>query len=543
MTKYENDVLSILSNMYCNDKDFQGVIDFCDRVLLHENRSPAFYSEVRAYKMYALYCIALSAMRDDKRVDLFSEKTKKKVITAIDYAFSVGEQEGYSPDIYLQIAGLFNNYGHKALDIIRHNTPTRNYAINALGVDDPDDARLAESIYNELTDQLFKDYYHAYLRDPSPDNERLKFTNLHNYDQRKYIYIARDVKHLDGTLAEETERIINHVFTLDLIPADIVFPFGRPAEGVYMAHPVKTNHYYPVRDIDETLFNEKIREFCWLVQCLGATEIVFHSNKGAKVAEEFGVAMNVGGSIGVPKAGLDVDYTRERVGTKEQFMNQSVDRVQHFHPKKKPYCPDDLIWFDSDPEWKNLVKQRMQGSILDYTYKISASQTCMMSTSEKHAVEANVEYIETKVDGHFSKQNERVFRSEDDTEWSIHIEFAPISQLTGDNLKNDEQSLTSEEQDYVKMYSMYAVDGEVSELDRTALEMYRGRLGITVERARKLEASCSKPQLTKDEKEYLGLYKKYAVSGVLSERDRTMLNMMRDRMGISEERAKEIEQY
>ena len=73
------------------------------------------------------------------------------------------------------------------------------------------------------------------------------------------------------------------------------------------------------------------------------------------------------------------------------------------------------------------------------------------------------------------------------------------------------------------------------------LNKYRSRLGISEERVRELEESCSKPQLTDDEQEYLELYKEYAADGEISERDRKMLNKMRERMGISEERAKEIE--
>lgn len=102
-------------------------------------------------------------------------------------------------------------------------------------------------------------------------------------------------------------------------------------------------------------------------------------------------------------------------------------------------------------------------------------------------------------------------------------------------------SLSEEEQEYVEMYKEYVADGEISERDRKMLDKFRSRLGISEERARELEKSCSKPQLTEDEKEYLEMYKEYAADGEISERDRKMLNKMRDKMGISEERAREIE--
>ena len=533
----DKELLESLKASY-DDWEYEEVVDKCDMALIKNNLDPETQSTLRRYKYESLFSIAWNAIMDDDGEDGFTEKTEEIVKRAVDYIFSVGEEEGFTPYLYYKIAFLYAGM-YDCWDSDR-NVPTRNYAIRALEVDGPQ-AKTALKIYEELTTRLFEDFYHYYLTSRDSGDKAYAFTSLHEYNQRKYIYIARDVKHLVGVLSDEDDWVINNVFTLNLIPADIVFPFGRPTEGIYMAHPVKTDHYYPIKNIDETLFMEKIREFSWLVQCLGATEIVFHSNKGAKVTEEFGSQMNVGGNLDVPKVKLGVDYNQKQSSAKEQSMRLSVDRVQHFHPTKKPYCPDDLVWFESDPEWKDIVKQRMQGSITDYTYKISASQTCMMSTSEKHAVEANVEYIETKVGGRFSDQNNRVFRSEDDTEWSIHIEFAPISQLTGGYIKNEGQTFTSDEQDYVKMYTEYASDGEISERDRRMLDKFRVRCGITEERARMLEVSCSQPHLTEDEQEYLEMIREYAADGEISERDRKMLIKMRDRMGISAERAKEIE--
>lgn len=107
--------------------------------------------------------------------------------------------------------------------------------------------------------------------------------------------------------------------------------------------------------------------------------------------------------------------------------------------------------------------------------------------------------------------------------------------------KGRTSSPSEEEQEYVEMYKEYSADGKISERDRKMLDKFRSRLGISEERAHELEESCSKPQLTEDEQEYLEMYKEYAADGEISDRDRKMLNKMRDRMGISEARAKELE--
>ena len=61
------------------------------------------------------------------------------------------------------------------------------------------------------------------------------------------------------------------------------------------------------------------------------------------------------------------------------------------------------------------------------------------------------------------------------------------------------------------------------------------------ERARELEAELYYPEITDDEQEYLDLFHEYAADGEISVRDRSLLNKLRDRMGISEERAAELE--
>ena len=123
-----------------------------------------------------------------------------------------------------------------------------------------------------------------------------------------------------------------------------------------------------------------------------------------------------------------------------------------------------------------------------------------------------------------------------------------LSSETPDSLeqkgeKGDETSKNKfkAEQDYVEMFKEYVSDGTISERDRKMLEKLRIRLDISEERAKELEEVCLNPQLSKDEQEYLEMYKEYVADGEISERDRRMLEKMRNRMGISEEKAKEIE--
>ena len=100
---------------------------------------------------------------------------------------------------------------------------------------------------------------------------------------------------------------------------------------------------------------------------------------------------------------------------------------------------------------------------------------------------------------------------------------------------------SSEEQEYVEMLQDCMADGGISERDRKALDRLRRALGISEKRAAEIEESLKQPQLTDDEAEYWEAYKDAKADGDISERDRRSLDRLRRALGISEQRAAEIE--
>lgn len=120
--------------------------------------------------------------------------------------------------------------------------------------------------------------------------------------------------------------------------------------------------------------------------------------------------------------------------------------------------------------------------------------------------------------------------------------------LSGNVTSNDtggEESDTdysSSEQEYIEEIK-YCLeeDEEISPRERRLLEKLRIKLGITEERAKELEESLLAPALTDDEKEYLEEYKECAADGEITAKERRLLDKLRKMLGISEERAKELE--
>ena len=101
-------------------------------------------------------------------------------------------------------------------------------------------------------------------------------------------------------------------------------------------------------------------------------------------------------------------------------------------------------------------------------------------------------------------------------------------------------SVTSEEQEYLEeIRACLDNDGEITSRERRLLDRLRKSLGITEARAKELEASVN--SMSDEEKEYQEELKACLEDGTISDRERRLLDRLRKSLGISEERAKAIE--
>ena len=364
------------------------------------------------------------------------------------------------------------------------------------------------------------------------------YTSEYEYKDRKFIMPIKD-RDIAGCVVDGIDT-----FKLSNVPSCIKFPTGHPvANELYIGHPYNPNIYVPYFESEDIFFLDKIDELTYLLQCLGAEEIEITSIKGKSISE----FENRSGQV---SAHLDTGVTNfSGTGGKASKTDRSRDSKlqQSFKikcdPIKYPYVPEGLIWYGEQSRWQRMVEGRLNGNRLEYSESISSTDTRFVSNTEKKDIKAAAEYLWIKADGSAESNLETQFKEHTETQWRIDVKFRSLRVFNNESTPSKEDvQLHSEEQDYLEMYNEYAVEGDISERDRKMLDKFRVRFGISEDRARELEASCNKPQLTGDEQEYLEMYKEYAADGEISERDRKMLNKMRDRMGISEERAKEIEQ-
>lgn len=101
--------------------------------------------------------------------------------------------------------------------------------------------------------------------------------------------------------------------------------------------------------------------------------------------------------------------------------------------------------------------------------------------------------------------------------------------------------MTDNDEKYKEEVLFYLEDnGSITDIERRFLERKRVRLGISEDRAKEIEAECL-PQLTSEEKEYIEALKELGDADLQNPRIRRMLDHERDDLGISEERALELE--
>jgi hypothetical protein len=376
------------------------------------------------------------------------------------------------------------------------------------------------------------------------------FTSAVDLSKRQFIMFVKDSKSMIG--AYDPEGYIQNVFSLDAYPNDIVFPAGHPqANTLYMVHPMLSSHYLPCENIEEVLFLDKVRDFCYVAQCLGATKINFKAIKGSRLSIDKESQLDVSANVGRKLVSVGTDVSKNAKDHYDCTKNAGREWEYTFNPLEKPYCPTDSIWLKSDTSWQQMVKMRLQGNQLSFTERITSSETINMSSNHQQGIEGSFSTILWKISGKVGeKKDETIFKSEEN-EYEINVIFRSLDDYKENISDNKIDSANPNVENSVKLSSneeMYKEeilfcledDGIIDSDERKLLERKRVRFGISEERAIEIEQMCV-PSYTEEEKEYIEIYQELCADGEITERKRRMLERERQSLGISEKRAKELE--
>ena len=359
------------------------------------------------------------------------------------------------------------------------------------------------------------------------------------------------------------------VVDINNLPA-INFPMGHPvANQLYVGHPYIPSKYIPFDNYELELIEDKIREFSQIMQYLGATEINIESVNSSSNNKDSKFDQKLSGGVDYKFISGSGNGERHITNKLLEDISQHINLHQKFSPKKYPALPENLVWYQNEPSWQRLYSQRMQGALLEHEERIETKKSRVVENSELKQISAEVKWLFIQANGNWEQSMEEKFEAHENAILSIHVKFAPLECLektsvqdtTKGTIKDTMSSLASYasavrnivhkvlpvdmtdiEKEYLdELKACLEEDGEISSKERRLLNRLRERLGITEKRAEELEASLLEPELTEEEQEYLDEYKTCIEEGELSPKERRLLNRLRMSLGISEERAKELE--
>ena len=349
----------------------------------------------------------------------------------------------------------------------------------------------------------------------------------------------------------------DHITLLNIgqLPA-INFPMSHPkVNQTYIAHPYKTDSYLPIENYDYELLNDRLNEFFYFLQCLGATSITFETieEKSKEEKNHSNTKVDIEGKAKITEVKVGVEYENAMNSSLRNYLK--MERTQTFNPTKRPYIPNDLVWYPNEFTWQRLAQQRLNGNFLSHNEVLSSSQTQTLSSSEIVDVNAELKMLFTSVKAGVHYQGEKDIKQNKDFSCRISVEFKPMEDFPEESTIIDitpeivvenvpKLSLATDEVRYLEeVRFMLEDDGQIDERERTILERFRERYNITPERAKELEKQAiASQELTSEEQEYLSEYKNSLQDEAISEKERRLLNRLAMALGISEERVKELEE-
>lgn len=408
----------------------------------------------------------------------------------------------------------------------------RNCYISSLEYCDDDESRDNINHFLSNAEETLKDTWDHY-------------TQVYEYKERKFIMPIKDGE-IGGCCADGID-----VFRMSNIPSCFAFPMGHPvANQLYIGHPYNPSLYVPFEASEDLFFIDKVHELCYLLECLGAEEISITSIKGKSVAEFNEYNINTGANGDVKLFSGEVERSKNNLTNNEYSSNQQRAIKIKLDPLKMPYVPEGLIWYNEQPQWQRLVNSRLNGNMLEYNEFVSNSQTKFTTSTEIQDIKASAKYLWTKVHGEVETNEKVQFKEAEETQWKVEVRFRSIKEFSDNNKGGKKQpdnnnldlgQLSEAENSYAEEVRFCLSEGEIGDREHRFLNRIRLKLGLSEEKAAQIEEMLSRPQLSDNENEYLEAVKDEITDSIIPEKSKKLLNRLRASLDISIERAKELE--
>lgn len=357
------------------------------------------------------------------------------------------------------------------------------------------------------------------------------------YQERKVLFVT------DGySTLEQNSIAVLHINELD----NLTFPIGHPmVNQLYVAHPLIQNHYIPFENYEVELIQDRVREFCSLMEGMGATSITVGYQQFNVSESESYANTNALAAVGMKFYSAQANVNQQETNKFMQSLGQSLNLHQTYNPFQQPFIPDNLIWYPQEPTWQRLVEQRLRGSITSHTESIETNKTQVINNDSLSEIQAELQVLLSNANLEISTSTSETLKQHDNVVLQIHVEFAPLwslGQTEYQEIPSQESELTENEQEYLEMFQEAIVDGngQITNSARNLLGKYASSLGITTHRATQLEQMYL-PSFTTEEKEFIEEVRTVIdEDGELTNMSIRLLYKLATKLGISEQRAEEL---
>lgn len=359
---------------------------------------------------------------------------------------------------------------------------------------------------------------------------KTEFVNI-PYHKRKAIFI--------------TENIVNiptndlRVLKYNDVPNEIYFPIGHPYKNeVYACHPLKNNFYLPLNGFQEELFYDRVNEFTYLLQCLGATKIEISSAKEVSSNKIDSLEFQQNFELDTKFHGVNLERKKQSVSNNSNDSSIRIDKIQTFSPSKAPFIPESLVWFKTELSWQRLANQRLNGNINQHQETISSIQTEFISNHEINNIKAGVKVALAKVNFSNSNDYEININKNSKFEWRIFVDFANVEGL---NLSDIDPSISKAIQNNMARYKedvqlMLDDDQIIDDEERKILNKKILKYGLSPEEASIVESELLVKHYSKEELHYIDQVKEMVEEGPISDSKQKILERYAEKYNISNER-------
>ena len=244
------------------------------------------------------------------------------------------------------------------------------------------------------------------------------------YYQRKLIFLSENKK---SAFYNNSMCVLN----INDLP-NIEFSNGYEiANKLYVGHPYIKEKYMPFEDYELELINDRVREFSEIMQYLGAEKVeivnIKEKNKNNSLKEK----NSISGGIDYKVVKIDASFDNSISNSLEEKIKHGVELCQNFAPTKKPILPlpEYFIWYPHENSWQRIVRQRMNGSLLEHTEKIETMKSKFIEKSEIKSITASLKFVLNGLNGSYLNDIEEKLKNDENVELTIHVKFAPLDSL------------------------------------------------------------------------------------------------------------------